>query len=162
MHLLVRPSSNMVVIISLTKSLVEYMELSGNMQHSALQFYSPEHIDSSPGKRIAWMTSRGLFHATLLTTRQAAVDVSSQDFLDVSSLLPYPAARSDGTNNSASNDSFPLGVVLTEFHFLLLLNDRVMGYSRLDQSLVYDEIISLVRKLFLRFHVSLILFLAPR
>lgn len=142
---------NKAIMFVLTQIFVEYMELSGNMQQSTLQFYSPEHADRSPGKRMAWLTSRGLFHATLLTTRQSVGESSSQDFLDASSLLPYPTAWSDGSsrspgaNNGVSNSSSPLGVVLTEFHFLLLLNDRVMGFSRLDESLVYDEVITLVR-----------------
>ncbi|KAJ1311737.1 hypothetical protein OPQ81_010207 [Rhizoctonia solani] len=125
----------------------KYMELSGNLQQSTLQFYSPEHIDGVPGKRLAWLTSRGLFHATLATTRQIAGDLSSQDFLDASSLLPYPTASIDGSSRSpgASGINFPLGVVLTEFHLILLLNDRVMGYSCLDESLAYDEAISLRR-----------------
>lgn len=127
------------------------MELSGNLQQSSLQFYSPEYIDGPVGKRMAWLTSRGLFHATLSTARPISGDLSSQDLLDASSLLPYPSAPSDGgtgrspgVKDPTSADSFPLGVVLTEFHFLLLLKDRVMGYSRLDESLVYDEIITLV------------------
>lgn len=129
----------------------KYMELSGNLQQSTLQFYSPEYFNGAPEKRVAWLTSRGLFHATLSTARQITGDLSSQDFLDASSLLPYPAAHSDGTSRSpgatniTSGDGFPLGVVLTEFHFLLLLNDRVMGYSRLDESLVYEESLALRR-----------------
>ncbi|KDN42905.1 hypothetical protein RSAG8_06431, partial [Rhizoctonia solani AG-8 WAC10335] len=125
----------------------KYVELSGNLQQSTLQFYSPEYVDGAPGKRLAWLTSRGLFHATLATARQLAGDLSSQDFLDSSSLLPYPASTVDGGSrgSGASSANFPLGVVLTEFHFIFLLNDRVMGYSRLDESLVYDEAISLRR-----------------
>ncbi|CAE6425800.1 unnamed protein product [Rhizoctonia solani] len=124
----------------------KYMELSGNLQQSTLQFYSPEHVDGTLGKRLVWLTSRGLFHATLATARPLAGDLSSQDFLDASSLLPYPSSSVDGgLRNPGASINFPLGVVLTEFHFILLLNDRVMGYSRLDESLVYDEAISLRR-----------------
>jgi hypothetical protein len=120
------------------------MELSGSLQHSMLQVYSPEHGDGAPEKRMAWLTSRGLFHATLATGRQLTGDLLSQDFLDASSLLPYPASFTDGSSRNSGNAHFPLGVVLTEFHFLFLLGDRVTGYSRLDDSLVYDEVISLV------------------
>ncbi|KAH7345284.1 Pep3/Vps18/deep orange family-domain-containing protein [Rhizoctonia solani] len=124
----------------------KYMELSGNLQQSTLQFYSPEYVDGTPGKRLVWLTSRGIFHATLATARQLVGDLSSQDFLDASSLLPYPFSSVDGgPRNPGASTNFPLGVVLTEFHFILLLNDRVMGYSRLDESLVYDETISLRR-----------------
>ncbi|KAF8741427.1 Pep3/Vps18/deep orange family, partial [Rhizoctonia solani] len=127
----------------------KYMELSGGLQYSTLQFYSPEHAGGAPGKRLAWLTSRGLFHATLATARQLAGDLSSQDFLDTSSLLPYPTSLADGSSRSPGGNNFPLGVVLTEFHFLLLLSERVMGYSRLDDSLIYDEAISLVSRSFL-------------
>ncbi|ELU41557.1 DigA protein [Rhizoctonia solani AG-1 IA] len=127
----------------------KYMELSGGLQYSTLQFYSPEHAGGAPGKRLAWLTSRGLFHATLATARQLAGDLPSQDFLDTSSLLPYPTSLADGSSRSPGGNNFPLGVVLTEFHFLLLLSDRVMGYSRLDDSLIYDEAISLVSRSFL-------------
>ncbi|KAG8747248.1 hypothetical protein FRC10_001864 [Ceratobasidium sp. 414] len=132
----------------------KYMEIPGNLQQSALQFYSPEYVDGPIGKRMGWLTSRGLFHATLSTARPISGDLSSQDLLDASSLLPYPTALSDGTTtlarspgsrDAASPDSFPLGVVLTEFHFVLLLKDRVVGFSRLDESMVYSEIISLRR-----------------
>ncbi|KAG9103218.1 hypothetical protein FRC06_011758 [Ceratobasidium sp. 370] len=132
----------------------KYMEIPGNLQQSTLQFYSPEYVDGPTGKRMGWLTSRGLFHATLSTARPVSGDLSSQDLLDASSLLPYPTALSDGTTTVArspgsrdatSSDSFPLGVVLTEFHFVLLLKDRVVGFSRLDESMVYNEIISLRR-----------------
>ncbi|QRV76011.1 vacuolar protein sorting-associated protein 18 [Ceratobasidium sp. AG-Ba] len=130
----------------------KYLEIPGNLQQSTLQFYSPEYIDGPIGKRMAWLTSRGLFYATLSTARPMSGDSSSQDLLDASSLLPYPTTLSDGTTalarspgSTTSADSFPIGVVLTEFHFLLLMKDRVIGFSRLDESLVYDEIIPLRR-----------------
>jgi hypothetical protein len=155
MHLLVR-NTFLRCYSLLMIGLIEYMELSGNLQQSMLQFYSPEYVDGPVGKRMAWLTSRGLFHATLSTARPNSGDLSSQDLLDASSLLPYPTALSDGTimagrspgvRDATSTDGFPTGVVLTEFHFILLLKDRVVAFSRLDESLVYDELISLVCQL---------------
>ena len=38
-------------------------------------------------------------------------------------------------------------MALTEFHFVLLYKDRVIGISSLNEELVYEEILPLVRQL---------------
>ncbi|KAG8698773.1 hypothetical protein FRC09_007030 [Ceratobasidium sp. 395] len=84
------------------------------------------------------------------------IDMDMQEYIGELSLGKKPLeatihkifldpTRSPGSRDVTSTDSFPLGVVLTEFHFILLLKDRAVGFSRLDESLVYDETISLRR-----------------
>ena len=61
---------------------------------------------------------------------------NSDDFVDSPQLLPYP--------NLESHAPQPLSISLTEFHFVLLYKDRVVGICNLNDALVYEELLPLV------------------
>lgn len=66
---------------------------------------------------------------------------TSDDLVDGASLLPYPSFES-GVSDA------PLSISVTQFHFLLLYHDRLIGVGNLDERVAYDERLPLVR----RFH----------
>lgn len=43
-----------------------------------------------------------------------------------------------------ANAATPMSMALTEFHFLLLYGDRVLGISNLNEQLAYEELLPLV------------------
>ncbi|KAF9475624.1 DigA protein [Pholiota conissans] len=104
------------------------LELPGNLQHSELQFFTPnpDQAQSLP-KRMAWMTGPGIYHGSL------NLDTETEDHIDSAALLPYPPlSERDAQEN-------PLSLSLTEFHFILLYKDRVIGICNLDDKLTYEE-----------------------
>lgn len=110
-------------------SVPRILELPGDTQHSELHLYSQtaDQIQSLP-QTMAWMTAQGIYHGAL------NLKSNSDDFVDSAQLLPYPTTTSN---------SYPLSMSLTEFHFVLLYKDRVIGICNLNESLVYEEILPL-------------------
>ncbi|KAF9455054.1 hypothetical protein P691DRAFT_691384 [Macrolepiota fuliginosa MF-IS2] len=104
------------------------LELQGDIQHSDLQYFTPnpDQAHSIP-KRMAWMTAAGIYHGSL------KIDTESEDHIDNAQLLPYPSLLGLGAND------FPMSLSLTEFHFLLLYKDRVIGICNLNDHMTYEE-----------------------
>uniref|UniRef100_A0A8H7Y799 Pep3/Vps18/deep orange domain-containing protein n=1 Tax=Psilocybe cubensis TaxID=181762 RepID=A0A8H7Y799_PSICU len=104
------------------------LELPSNLQHSELHFYTvnPDQAMSLP-KKMAWMTGPGIYHGTL------NFETEPEDHIDAAALLPYP------TFPMNENSETPLSLSLTEFHFLLLYQDKVVGICNLDDTITYEE-----------------------
>ncbi|KAI0721331.1 Pep3/Vps18/deep orange family-domain-containing protein [Cerioporus squamosus] len=118
------------------------VELPGNMDYSELHVYSPNADQAySLPRTVAWMNAAGIYHGNL------DFESASDDLIDGAQLLPYPALASSPSlsptrQNSASNIA-PISMSLTEFHFLLLYRDRVLGISNLNEQLAYEELLPL-------------------
>jgi vacuolar protein sorting-associated protein 18 len=70
----------------------------------------------------------------------------SDDMIDGASLLAYPNSDAGSSSlNSPQDSSAPVSIALTEFHFILLLKNRVIGICTLDEKTVYEESLPLVR-----------------
>ncbi|XP_006454639.1 hypothetical protein AGABI2DRAFT_176125 [Agaricus bisporus var. bisporus H97] len=104
------------------------LELPGDIQHSDLQYFVPnaDQAHSVP-KRMAWMTAAGIYHGSL------KIDTEAEDHIDNAQLLPYPTLTGLGTGD------LPLSLALTEFHFLALYKDRVVGICNLNDHVAYEE-----------------------
>ena len=85
----------------------------------------------------------GIYHGNL------DYESNSDDLVDGAQLLPYPVIPSSPslspTRQNVPNTITPMSMALTEFHFLLLYRDRVMGISNLNEQLAYEELLPLVR-----------------
>lgn len=81
----------------------------------------------------------GVYHGTM------NYNSTSDGFIDNASLIPYPPAPSP-TSQSTAYPEPPIAVASTEFHFVLLYQDRVTAVSNLDERVTFDEILPLVRK----------------
>lgn len=83
----------------------------------------------------------GIYHGTL------RYESAADDLIDGAQLLPYPSLPvppiSPGHAASPSAE-IPTSIALTEFHFILLYKDQVVGVCNLDEKLTYEEIIPLV------------------
>ncbi|KAH9486613.1 Vacuolar protein sorting-associated protein 18-like protein [Psilocybe cubensis] len=87
---------------------------------------NPDQAMSLP-KKMAWMTGPGIYHGTL------NFETEPEDHIDAAALLPYP------TFPMNENSETPLSLSLTEFHFLLLYQDKVVGICNLDDTITYEE-----------------------
>jgi len=78
----------------------------------------------------------GIYHGSL------NLETEAEDHIDTAALLPYPAF--------AGNDvpEVPLSLSLTEFHFILLYKERVVGICNLDDRMTYEETLPLVCRFF--------------
>lgn len=56
----------------------------------------------------------------------------------------YPATPSDDDSGKLVTE-IPISVALTEFHFVLLYKDRVRAICQLNDQIVYEEMIPVVR-----------------
>ena len=137
-------------------------ELPGDLPYSELHTWTP-----TSGKRasaLAWLTGPGVYHGLLSYPSDATVGDS---IIESANLLPYPAIaiedengqsptkrRSRISTTSNGDDSavasggapiteIPLSIALTEFHFVLLYEDRVMAISSLDDQVIFEEALPL-------------------
>ncbi|KAF7306795.1 Vacuolar protein sorting protein [Mycena indigotica] len=110
----------------------QILELPGD-KRSELHYFSlnADQALSLP-QNMAWLTSHGVYHGVL------NFDTPSDNFIDGGDLLPYPTAFESSTPEQA-----PSSMALTEFHFLLLYKDRVVGICNLDQKQTYEEALPL-------------------
>ncbi|OBZ78740.1 Vacuolar protein sorting-associated protein 18 [Grifola frondosa] len=117
------------------------LELPGNINYSELHVFSPNADQAySLPKGIAWMTAPGIYHGTL------NFESTSDDYIDGAELLPYPvfpSSPSISPSRRAASAETPISMALTEFHFVLLYRDRVLGVSSLNEQLAYEELLPL-------------------
>ncbi|KAF8634466.1 hypothetical protein AX15_000907 [Amanita polypyramis BW_CC] len=109
------------------------VELPGNTQRTELKCFTlrSDQANALP-RNMAWLTGQGIYHGTF------KFDLDSEDQIDSAQLLPYPYLK-DGPTAVA----IPISMVLTEFHFILLYKDRVIGICNLNDKVVYEEALPL-------------------
>ncbi|CAO1622916.1 unnamed protein product [Sympodiomycopsis kandeliae] len=113
-------------------------ELPGEAPSSELRIWLP--ASGRTPKALTWLTGPGVYHGLLSYVNQ---DVG-ESVIDSANLLPYPTfvdedrlSGTPGTNTAAPQT--PLSIMLTEFHFILLYSNRVMGISTLDDRVAFEE-----------------------
>jgi len=84
----------------------------------------------------------GIYHGSL------NLEVSTEDHIDAAQLLPYP---SFGASSSEIPEA-PLSLSLTEFHFILLYKNRIVGICNLDDKITYEETLPIVSIMKLSIH----------
>ncbi|CAJ0764682.1 7508_t:CDS:10 [Entrophospora sp. SA101] len=114
-----------------------FQELPGDLPYSELHFFAP-YNDQGSAKTFAWLTGPGIYHGNLVFGSQDVGD----SVIDVAQLLPYPATPSENDPNSVVSE-IPLSIALTEFHFIMLYQERIRAICQLNDAIVYDEIIPL-------------------
>lgn len=101
-----------------------FQEFPANLGFSEIAFYTPK-LRTSP-RSFAWMMGNGVLYGTL--------DYARPDSLlsDVQ-VWEYPPDIDFNFNK-------PISIVLTQFHFLLLLPDRVKAVCILNGQVVYEDV----------------------
>lgn len=136
-------------------------ELPGDLPYSELHTWTSN--GSKHASALAWLTGPGVYHGLLSYPPDAT---AGDSVIDSANLLPYPAIAiedesnanttkqrnrmstlSNGDDNDYRNGApiteIPLSIALTEFHFILLYQDRVMAISSLDDQVVFEEALPL-------------------
>lgn len=107
-----------------------FQELPGNLDHSVLQFYYGEH--QGLARRFAWLTGPGVYHGALVFGSQNA----GEDVMADQDLMPYPLTKDQ-------EGATPVGLVVTEFHYLILYDSMLQAVSRLNGNVAHCEKFSL-------------------
>ncbi|KAJ9476098.1 putative Vacuolar membrane protein PEP3 (putative) [Pseudozyma hubeiensis] len=137
-------------------------ELPGDLPYSELHTWTPtssKHISA-----LAWLTGPGVYHGLLSYPPDAT---AGDSVIETANLLPYPAIAIEDENSASPNKrrsristasngdhggfgdggapitEIPLSIALTEFHFVLLYQDRVMAISSLDDQVIFEEALPL-------------------
>ena len=82
----------------------------------------------------------GIYHGTL------NFHPNSDDHVDSTQLLPYPPLSSPESPASQPHPEVPTSILLTEFHFILLYRDRIVGICTLNGKQTYEDVIPLVSR----------------
>nr|XP_018264614.1 uncharacterized protein I303_02787 [Kwoniella dejecticola CBS 10117]OBR86772.1 hypothetical protein I303_02787 [Kwoniella dejecticola CBS 10117] len=123
----------------------KFQELPGDPPNPTLSFYTPsvegQSASSLPAtSALVWLTTPGLYTSSVATSL-------SNDILTKPSLIPYPSFDSPSApafsrNASSSTPSLPpipISVSITQWHWLLLYSNRIIGISRETEKVVWDE-----------------------
>lgn len=104
--------------------LPSFQEFPANMGYSEITFYTPK-LRNSP-KSFGWMMGNGVLYGQL-------------DYVRPDSLLSDVQVWEYTPDIDISLDK-PISIVLTQFHFLLLLHDRVKAICTLNGQEVYEDV----------------------
>ncbi|XP_058847545.1 vacuolar protein sorting-associated protein 18 homolog [Acipenser ruthenus] len=101
-----------------------FQEFPANLGFSEIAFYTPK-LRTSP-RSFAWMMGNGVLYGTLNYARPDSLLSDVQ-------VWEYPPDIDFNFNK-------PISIVLTQFHFLLLLPDRVKAVCILNGQVVYEDV----------------------
>lgn len=105
---------------------------------------SPEsaQVESlAPDRSFAWLSSQGVYYGRLLTSPSNS-DLGSKVFGEAK-LLPrsqLPAAESQSGRKKAGQEPI-VSIALTQWHILNLVGERVIAVNRLDDRVIFDQIV---------------------
>ncbi|KAG2207051.1 hypothetical protein INT46_009184 [Mucor plumbeus] len=118
----------------------EFQELPSDLDYSKMLFFNrfPELQLNGVPQTFAWLTGAGIYHGNL--------DFSGKDnhVITDANLLPFPPTTYDEESGNLVTD-IPTSIVITEFHFVLLYAGYVRAICRLNDKIVFEEVIPLNR-----------------
>ncbi|RKP09914.1 Pep3/Vps18/deep orange family-domain-containing protein [Thamnocephalis sphaerospora] len=114
------------------ESVSAYQEMPDGLGHSELHLFGQNNDPQSTPEKFAWLVGPGVYHGNLVFGSQAAGD----SVIDNAKLLPYPPRLHQ---TPPTGPDAPLSFALTEFHFVMLFNDRLLAVCQLNNEVVYEE-----------------------
>ncbi|KAH8918945.1 hypothetical protein BT69DRAFT_1267230 [Atractiella rhizophila] len=119
------------------------LELPGDVS-SSLHFFSPPALSKrgdsmlAPPKSMAWLVEPGVYYGTL--GYPSSAPVAGDGIVDSGQLVPYPSTGpARMTSQGRVLPRNPIGLALTEFHFVLLYEDKVVAVNNLDNKVVWEK-----------------------
>lgn len=118
-----------------------------------LTFWNGLYPSDRKGKGVdsigGWISSSGLYHSSIssIYSSSSSSSASGIDFFPNPALLPYPSPTTQGAirNAVAGTSEQPVGLLVTEWHFVFLFEGgRMVGVSRLTERVVWEEQLALV------------------
>nr|XP_025614423.1 vacuolar sorting protein 18 isoform X2 [Arachis hypogaea] len=108
---------------------VHFMELPGEIPHSELHFY----IKQRRAVHFAWLSGAGIYHGGLnFGGGQHSSSSGNENFIENKALLDY-SKLSEGSEMIK-----PCSIALSEFHFLLLLGNKVKVVNRISEHIIEE------------------------
>lgn len=109
---------------------VRFTELPGKVPSSELHFSAKQRRTEC----FAWLAGPGIYHGELkLGLQQGGTNIVEENFVENKSLLDY-AKLGDGTAVK------PCALALTEFHFLLLYENKLKVVNRVSEKVVEEKL----------------------
>ncbi|KAL4292984.1 hypothetical protein AHAS_Ahas18G0082700 [Arachis hypogaea] len=108
---------------------VHFMELPGEIPNSELHFY----IKQRRAVHFAWLSGAGIYHGGLnFGGGQHSSSSGNENFIENKALLDY-SKLSEGSEMIK-----PCSIALSEFHFLLLLGNKVKVVNRISEHIIEE------------------------
>ncbi|XP_048329359.2 vacuolar sorting protein 18 [Ziziphus jujuba] len=107
---------------------VHFMELPGEIPNSELHFY----IKQRRAVHFAWLSGAGIYHGGLNFGAQHSSPNGDENFVENKALLGY-SKLSEG-----SEAVKPSSMAVSEFHFLLLVGNRVKVVNRISEQILEE------------------------
>ncbi|KAF5180254.1 Vacuolar sorting protein [Thalictrum thalictroides] len=107
---------------------VHFMELPGEIPNSELHFF----IKQRRAVHFAWLSGAGIYHGDLNFGAQHSSPNGDENFVENKALLDY-TKLSEGAEAIK-----PRSLAVSEFHFLLLIGERVKVVNRISQHIIEE------------------------
>ncbi|CAA7039144.1 unnamed protein product [Microthlaspi erraticum] len=116
------------VFASYKERAVHFMELPGEIPNSELHFF----IKQRRAVHFAWLSGTGIYHGGLNFGAQHSYSNGDENFVESKALLDY-SKLSDGAETVK-----PSSMSLSEYHFLLLIGNKVKVVNRIGEQIVEE------------------------
>ncbi|CAN8293989.1 unnamed protein product [Cochlearia groenlandica] len=116
------------VFASYKERAVHFMELPGEIPNSELHFF----IKQRRAVHFAWLSGTGIYHGGLNFGAQHSYPNGDENFVESKALLDY-SKLSDGAEVVK-----PSSMSLSEFHFLLLIGNKVKVVNRISEQIIEE------------------------
>jgi hypothetical protein len=113
-----------------------FSDFPGDLTYSELRTFSKYQGrgKSATADACAWMNGVGIYYGNLVFGSQD----KGQDVLQNGKLLAYPSIPDP--INGGMRPQPPVSLTLTEFHFLLVMKNRLLAINQLSEEIVYEEV----------------------
>lgn len=116
------------VFASYLERTVHFMELPGEILNSELHFY----IKQRRAIHFAWLSGAGIYHGGLNFGAQHSSPNGDENFVENKALLDY-SKLSEGAEAVK-----PSSMAVSEFHFLLLIGNKVKVLNRISEQIIEE------------------------
>ncbi|XP_068668534.1 vacuolar sorting protein 18 [Aristolochia californica] len=116
------------VFASYSDRAVHFMELPGEIPNSELHFY----IKQRRAEHFAWLSGAGIYHGGLNFGAQHSSSDGDENFVENKALLDYSKLTESGETVE------PKSLAVSEFHFLLLIGNKVKVVNRISQQIIEE------------------------
>ncbi|XP_019055611.1 PREDICTED: vacuolar protein sorting-associated protein 18 homolog isoform X1 [Nelumbo nucifera] len=117
------------VFASYSDRAVHFMELPGEIPNSELHFF----IKQKRAEHFAWLSGTGIYHGDLnFGAQHSSSPNGDENFVENKALLAYFKL------NEGTEAIRPKSLAVSEFHFLLLIGDKVKVVNRISEQIIEE------------------------
>ncbi|KAI1816034.1 vacuolar protein sorting protein-like protein DigA [Poronia punctata] len=98
------------------------------------------HEEAVSDRAFAWLSAQGIYHGRLLTS-STSNDLGNRVYSEAKMLPKSQILASDASGRRKGGADTIDAAVLTQWHIVVLVGDRIIAANRLTGSIVYDQVI---------------------